>query len=66
MEMGKAANYENELGTELRLGLPGTDREAEKQSSPTSLLINKSNKRSSSEMDNSSDKCDQDSAPAPK
>ncbi|XP_027182805.1 auxin-induced protein 22D-like [Coffea eugenioides] len=67
MEMGKAANYENELATELRLGLLGTDHhEPEKQSFPSSLVI-KSNKRSSSEMDyNSSDKCDQDCAPPPK
>lgn len=67
MEIGKAANYENELATELRLGLPGTDHhEAEKQSSPSSLVI-RGNKRSSSEMEyHSSGKCDQDSVPPPK
>lgn len=65
--MGKAATYENDLNlkaTELRLGLPGTDHEQGKQTSLSSLV--KSNKRSSSQMDDSSEKGDQDSAPAPK
>ncbi|KAL3531278.1 hypothetical protein ACH5RR_010600 [Cinchona calisaya] len=68
MEMGKPAMSSdlNLKATELRLGLPGSDdHEQEKQSSTSTLF--KSNKRSLSEMDNSSDhKGDQDSAPPPK
>ncbi|CAA3003998.1 auxin-induced protein 22D-like [Olea europaea var. sylvestris] len=59
--MERAAVYDNELNlkaTELRLGLPGAD-ESEKQSS-------RNNKRSSAEMDDSRDKDEQESAPAPK
>ncbi|KAL3517636.1 hypothetical protein ACH5RR_020225 [Cinchona calisaya] len=56
----KTATFiENDLATELRLGLPGTDDEQEKQSSEV-----KNNKRSSSEIDNNSSH-DQDSAPPP-
>ncbi|CAI9768735.1 unnamed protein product [Fraxinus pennsylvanica] len=60
--MERASAYENDLNlkaTELRLGLPGTDESSEKQSL-------RNNKRSSAEMDNSCEKNEQESSPAPK
>lgn len=65
----KAVTYVNDLNlkaTELRLRLPGTDPNQEKYESSASALTKSSNKRSSPEMDNSSEKGDQNSAPAPK
>ncbi|KAG9142733.1 hypothetical protein Leryth_005490 [Lithospermum erythrorhizon] len=61
--MERSANFDNDLNmeaTELRLGLPGRD-----ETSTTTPI--KSNKRSSSEMENSStdNKYEQDNAPPP-